>query len=768
LALNKLHVLTLSLVALERSNLSRCRSRLDICFLVPHRLRIASFIILNRFVWSRCRQCRSPHHCARKATLPYTIFAPSARYCFARSLISLSQSGHWRGGHWRSTNTISIGGDGFIALLRSSRSPPDLAICAESSCKSSSITCIMKSQNMIRTPKRFISDIQLWRPDSFGYVLTISPIKLWCCPHIPVCQSLRSLAPEDNMRPDEKSNDYPACLWSTDISTNTLQYDANLLKRWLLSCIHDHPECLMVQQKVSTANKRPTRILHVGPTHVKLYHNSTLDSFYPYTTLSHIWGTDSSYQLTLKESNLSELQHGVPIDSLPKVFREAAVLTKLLGMQYLWIDSMCIKQDSPLDWEHEANKMAMVYGNATCNLAHPFPPDCTDPIPGLDPRSFLPCILRPATSSSLGIYAAPRSVRKHDWHEIGRWPLSSRAWILQEQSLSPRIVFFGHYNLMWECPIAILDEHMSTLLDRNSTMYNPFAGERFRKASVLNAMTDGFWFFHVWDTIVNDFKSRNLTNSMDNIIAFAGIARAVHNITNMTYLAGIWAESLADSLLWRRPKYYGHDIGQEPIQNPFVHILPTWSWFVAPTGSGRENTLEFSTRFWSRENTLYKATLSSFQWPGCPKDSLPKNSYYDFKNLRITFNTLSFRAELINNSTEVVDGDIRRMLEAQESVGRVVFEVFPDSLGQAAVSLPTTVILCLLAESQNTPVSIGAFERDLAGLVLVHDSAPATFKRIGAWRMSVMSSIHGEETFRKKTPLFQCLSGTRTQDITLV
>jgi hypothetical protein len=53
------------------------------------------------------------------------------------------------------------------------------------------------------------------------------------------------------------------------------------------------------------------------------------------------------------------LQH-IPFDALPTTYRDAIVFTRGLGMQWLWIDSLCIIQDDLTDWQHEASKMSEV------------------------------------------------------------------------------------------------------------------------------------------------------------------------------------------------------------------------------------------------------------------------------------------------------------------------------------------------------------------------------------------------------------------------
>lgn len=87
----------------------------------------------------------------------------------------------------------------------------------------------------------------------------------------------------------------------------------------------------------------------------------------PYMTLSHRWGAASFLKLTL--SKLPDLVKGFSIAELPQTFQDAIVVAQRLGCQYLWIDSLCIIQDSTEDWLHEAGLMGEVYANSHCNIA---------------------------------------------------------------------------------------------------------------------------------------------------------------------------------------------------------------------------------------------------------------------------------------------------------------------------------------------------------------------------------------------------------------
>ncbi|TVY55546.1 hypothetical protein LCER1_G002742 [Lachnellula cervina] len=47
---------------------------------------------------------------------------------------------------------------------------------------------------------------------------------------------------------------------------------------------------------------------------------------------------------------------------LPPSFRDAVIVTRELGIRYLWIDSLCIVQDDLDDWRKESAQMDRIYG----------------------------------------------------------------------------------------------------------------------------------------------------------------------------------------------------------------------------------------------------------------------------------------------------------------------------------------------------------------------------------------------------------------------
>jgi hypothetical protein len=89
----------------------------------------------------------------------------------------------------------------------------------------------------------------------------------------------------------------------------------------------------------------------------------------PYNTLIYYWG--DVQPVTLMASNLDRFCRGIAVDVLPRTLADAIFVTRKMGVPYLWIDALCIIQDSKTDWERESGLMAEVYGHSHCNLAAP-------------------------------------------------------------------------------------------------------------------------------------------------------------------------------------------------------------------------------------------------------------------------------------------------------------------------------------------------------------------------------------------------------------
>lgn len=129
-----------------------------------------------------------------------------------------------------------------------------------------------------------------------------------------------------------------------------------LAKLWLARCWVNHPQCL--QPRVPLM---PHRLVDVDPQDgskdpcLVVPHERSR-----YLALSHCWGNGTVLKTTTK--NLHQRQEGIPFSSLSKTFQEAVQITRAFGIRYIWIDSLCILQDSTADWEYGNEALSSLKG----------------------------------------------------------------------------------------------------------------------------------------------------------------------------------------------------------------------------------------------------------------------------------------------------------------------------------------------------------------------------------------------------------------------
>jgi hypothetical protein len=137
-----------------------------------------------------------------------------------------------------------------------------------------------------------------------------------------------------------------------------------MLKSWDSYCRSNHSCSLR-----SDLRQLPTRVIDVGLPDGS--HGPRLciprGRKGAYLTLSHCWG--GQLMTKLLSSNVCAYEKAIEERTLPPTFRDAISVTRKLGFRYLWIDALCIIQDSDEDWEREVSKMASVYRNCRLMLS---------------------------------------------------------------------------------------------------------------------------------------------------------------------------------------------------------------------------------------------------------------------------------------------------------------------------------------------------------------------------------------------------------------
>jgi hypothetical protein len=229
------------------------------------------------------------------------------------------------------------------------------------------------------------------------------------------------------------------------VLTNGVQW----VKSTLGQCLNRHASCAITKEPIL-----PNRALHIerlgsGDFCVKLReHNNERGR---YTALSHCWGSQQA--CTTTSENLKAYKNCVPWEALPATFQDAIIFTLTLGVQYIWIDSLCIIQDNTNDWEVESSRMGDIYQNAYLTLAATAASNDSEGYFSVQGKQAQEFRLHPKNrDGSIMVrekiqHWQTRSARL----SVKLFPVLTRGWVLQERYLSPRTLHFCSHELVWEC-----------------------------------------------------------------------------------------------------------------------------------------------------------------------------------------------------------------------------------------------------------------------------------------------------------------------------
>ncbi|PPQ98372.1 hypothetical protein CVT26_013578 [Gymnopilus dilepis] len=355
--------------------------------------------------------------------------------------------------------------------------------------------------------------------------------------------------------------------WSISTSSDAM---LDLAGAWLNDCTSDHHLCEEIRLTPASNNISPfpTFLVDVGAERPCLRRTADLPSRPRYFTLSHRWGGSHIFQL--KNANLATLLTGFDLANLPKTFRDAIFITRRLGYQYLWIDSLCIIQDSKEHWQTESTIMGDIYRGSMCTIAAL---GATDGDSGCfktrNPLCFEACRFELAKDYTVQL-AAGRVKKQLSLTGYGPSvePLHERAWVMQEWMLSPRTLHFGTFGLYWECVSGSANDHDPKLWKNPTPQFTIHQTCSMDITGKFDESYIAFWRW--WVRVISSYNPCGLTYGTDKLVAIAGLVKLVESKTRLHNIAGLWREFIFPELLW----YTG-----EPRQRPTGgYQAPTWSW----------------------------------------------------------------------------------------------------------------------------------------------------------------------------------------------
>lgn len=384
------------------------------------------------------------------------------------------------------------------------------------------------------------------------------------------CSTLLTLPDEDCPCPDAWE-DVPT---SRRTSSGTDSEEAfEKVQEWIDDCISgDHEFCVPPE-----ASALPTRVIDVGRKNGVIRVIESHGKTGNYLALSHCWGRQQI--ITTTKATLDDRKKEIPASKLSKTFLDAVTMTRRLGFDYIWIDSMCIVQDDAQDWERESAEMAAIYKNAYLTLA------ATRSSSGAGGLILRTPDFEVSGSTPEGeeYFLIFREKVEHDMGLMPdgaqNFPLMSRAWVCQERLLAPRTLHFGYHELFYECltdqscecgEVGFMGPSEEVTLPSVKLMYASALDSAPVEVPLQLVQYAVYHAARVWRSIVVYYTGLDITASSDRLPALSGIASDMAQTRKCSYFAGIWESSLLDDLVWVTYS--------RKSTRPTSWRAPTWSW----------------------------------------------------------------------------------------------------------------------------------------------------------------------------------------------
>lgn len=365
-----------------------------------------------------------------------------------------------------------------------------------------------------------------------------------------------------------------------DHSERTFQ----LIQKWLYVCSDTHgcDECPYSGEFIDKDETHlPTRILKIDlkkkQPAMRLINTHGMKG--RYCALSYCWGSAENMPLRSTTSNIHEHFEMFEWNKLPKTFQDSVILCSKLGMEYLWIDSLCIIQDDTADWGREASRMGSLYKNAFLVIVASGASDSTEglfigdrpnissftlPFLEIEDDATTDTKQTDGQRENAGIYHLMFAPLEQD-KSPSRGPLANRGWALQEWHLARRKISFMPGGITWSCVSENHDERGYPL--------------------DLDMYSDSSWAHFLWE-----YTDRRLTCHTDRLKAVEGVANEMERGGREGYNNGTWADDCISDVLWISL--------QRSQEKDDLRNLPSWSW--ASTGSPKDWLLK------NMDKTSYK------------------------------------------------------------------------------------------------------------------------------------------------------------------
>ncbi|KAH8585746.1 heterokaryon incompatibility protein-domain-containing protein, partial [Bisporella sp. PMI_857] len=348
------------------------------------------------------------------------------------------------------------------------------------------------------------------------------------------------------------------------VSTTNTRPESSLprIHAWLNQCNAHHEFCGQLRHG-KDAIWHPKRLVDVSQELPRLEDDPKQLAGAKYTTLSYCWGPDPRFE-KLQQSNYDNFKNIIIFSNLPRTLQDAVVFTRSLNIQYVWVDALCIIQDSTgnEDWLRESLTMSQVYGHSYLNMAASSSATADD---GLfrerNPVALNGISVKSPDHPNEEYFIAQE---KHWFHDFQFQPLNLRAWALQERRLSSRTIHFSEDQIYWECSQLCASETFP-----DGKPWDLQWSHRQKQITKARENAESNDRFEAWWWLVWEYSKGSLTQKSDRLVAIAGLAKSFATSKDQ-YFAGHWRNDMPHGLTWHASE------ASRGFKK--TDLAPTWSW----------------------------------------------------------------------------------------------------------------------------------------------------------------------------------------------
>lgn len=285
----------------------------------------------------------------------------------------------------------------------------------------------------------------------------------------------------------------------------------------------------------------------------------------------------------------------LPPEGILPTLADAITVCRALDIRYLWVDALCILQDSVQDWEEQSLVMGEIFSGSLVTICAVSSTSCRS---GFLQRSRLPLVGEiPVIDQDAGIVlghlamrdpgpdTSPQSLASCLLWDLDHSRWNRRGWVFQEKTLAPNKFLFGRTQCHFQEGGMVTSENGVLQYFDRLTHHNHPGVVSSTMWEDLGQHAHDSWY-------VIAYRARPLlwTVAEDLLPGLSSLAAMFHRVTNDTYLAGLWKNDLHCGLLWQGPKRPA-GIKDPPVsltnlleylQTMRAPCDPSWSWLSGP------------------------------------------------------------------------------------------------------------------------------------------------------------------------------------------